>query len=717
MSNRQIEAILKISAKMGNTSALRTLERQMARVSKQATAFNRANAFAARHAQGAWARTTRTLAPIAAAYGGVASVRNYAAVERQVGRIGATAEASLAQTESAMVRLRSTASELRMPFQEVVGGLDSLVAAGRNLDEGLSFLPAVGKAAQASGADIRDMATTADSISGSLGITADRMQSAFDILAYGGKAGKFELKDMASELPSLAPAFAALGYKGEEGLKRLVTMLQVVRMETGTSGEAATSFMDVISKMESETVSNNFKKFGLNIRKEMDVARKSGEDVLEAFTRLSIKAVKGDLSKLPRLFTDKQMLIGMRAIINNADQGRTLLGQMGDAAGTVQRNFERFSKDTQSSIDNLSNSFDRLAASAGKSIASMGAAKGMDAVSEGMDKATAINSQLEKEGYSWLGARGWWAKNGFDTGSQDSKAWQGGFRSPQDIYQIEGYRASAKARTGETAVTPDIKRDKKDMPVAGPIPQFRDAPDKQSTEIDAALARKDLAAQYAAAGKRYSMPRVTYAGEEMMQPIGAAAGRDPSQSFDWRKFLLGDMAEGKTFKDAMRVDTRYGGKAGSSRSEFATADAVGSDATNRRHISDDTRKDGGPSSHSGDIGKEIETAFSAGGKATGGEIRDAAQSVNQAGQDAGSYMEKAAQTINQAGMDAGSHFATMMQGLGQKFGADAAASFRASIGNITVNAKVTGAGATSGGGSVNADVGRAGSDIGRTGPQ
>jgi hypothetical protein len=76
--------------------------------------------------------------------------------------------------------------------------------------------------------------------------------------------------------------------------------------------------MDVLTKMNSVTVSNSFKKqFGVDLRNEMKKAKAAGEDTLEAFIRLSKEAVNGDMSKLPLLFTDKQMLIGMRALMNH----------------------------------------------------------------------------------------------------------------------------------------------------------------------------------------------------------------------------------------------------------------------------------------------------------------------------------------------------------------------------------------------------------------
>ena len=54
------------------------------------------------------------------------------------------------------------ALDYSMTQDSVTDGLESLVASGRSLDDALSFLPSVAATAQAAGADITDIATTAE---------------------------------------------------------------------------------------------------------------------------------------------------------------------------------------------------------------------------------------------------------------------------------------------------------------------------------------------------------------------------------------------------------------------------------------------------------------------------------------------------------------------------------------------------------------------------
>ncbi|WP_299864388.1 phage tail tape measure protein [uncultured Hoeflea sp.] len=428
-------------------------------------------------------RTASTAALVAGGAGvaglavGAGAVRGFATIERRLTRIGINADASATQMETAFQRVRDIADDVGAPVENVVSGLESLIASGKSLDEAMALLPKVAAAAQASDSEFAAMATTADAITGSFGIAADQMGIAFDIIAKAGKAGKFELKDMAAELPSLAPAFAALGYSGEEGLKKLSAALQVVRMETGTSGEAATAFMDVLTKMNSVTVANNFRKqFGVDIRREMEKAKASGEDMLEAFIRLSREAVNGDLSKLPLLFTDKQMQIAMRALINRTDEYRSQLNALGDAAGTVQGDIDRLATNAQKSIDKMSNAWDRLTTSFGSTVAPPATAT-MDAVSETLDTQTAMDRGFEKKGMGFIESRLWAMWNAGNHDALKSVFWLGGGRTAEDKKRIEAYHApGADPRVGvDTPERPEGQEyQTRSAPEKGPVIQTRD---------------------------------------------------------------------------------------------------------------------------------------------------------------------------------------------------------------------------------------------------
>lgn len=306
--------------------------------------------------------------------------KSYADVERQVNRIVINAGKSAETINPTIGHLQQLAGATHQSFGSIVEGLETLIASGRELDDAMSFLPSVAMTAQASGAAISDIALSADALSTSLGITSGEMQKAFDILVGGGKLGKFELKDMAQYLPSLTPAFAALGYKGNEGLMKLVATLQVMRSQTGSSAEAATLMSNVLNKIYTADTAKKFKDMGINLPKALDKARAEGRDVLDVFKQLAFQAVNGDLSKLPLLFTDAEMLKGMRALLSTGGMLNEMTAALSNVDGTALKDFNQIAADSASRVQDLSNAWDKFVLSVG--------AKLSDHVTPVLEKAT-----------------------------------------------------------------------------------------------------------------------------------------------------------------------------------------------------------------------------------------------------------------------------------------------------------------------------------------
>ncbi|MGR6430442.1 phage tail tape measure protein [Rhizobium sp. PAMB 3174] len=296
---------------------------------------------------------------------------DFAELERRVNRIVINADKGADAIRPTITKLQAIASATKMSFEDVVSGLETLVASGRSLDESLAFLPSVTLTAQASGAAISDIALSADALAGSMKIAGGDMQKAFDILVAGGKAGKFELKDMAQYLPSLLPAFSALGYEGTEGLQKIVAMLQVVRNQAGASSDAATYLSNVFQKMYSDATAKKFHDFGIDITEALDKAKREGRDVVDVFLDMTMIATKGDLSKLTKLFTDAEMQKGVRALIMQRDVLRQLTTELGHVDGSAFKDFNQIVTDSQAGLQELSNLWDKFMTQVGSGVATV----------------------------------------------------------------------------------------------------------------------------------------------------------------------------------------------------------------------------------------------------------------------------------------------------------------------------------------------------------
>jgi len=589
MSNRTIEAILRLSSKLGSMAAFRQLSGHLDKVDNQARAFNRRQGMIAAGARDMQAMLLRYAAPAALVYGAKEAYVEFAELERRMTRIGITAGANVDETRAAFDLLQRSAKDFALPIDEAISGLDTLVSSGMDLKEAMGFLPSVLATAQAAGAATADIANTAQKASSALKIEAADMQRAFDIMVTGGKAGQFELKDMATYIPELANSFASLGYSGEAGLKELVAILQTIREDTGSAGAAATQAQNIFGKMFSSDTGKKFSEFGIDLRKSLDQAKKSGEGVVQAFVRLSKQAVNGDLSKLPLLFTDQEFRLGMQSLMTSADSYKRFIAEVNgsEVDGSTMRDLGRVLADNQSKIDKMAASWGKLKTSFGGTVAGP-VGKAMDFASDGIDYSAAIETGLEKKGVKGFDRLKWWLAPGQD--AKDDMAWRGGYRSEEQKRAIETYGEYARSRTA-AADTPDGG-----IPIPMPRPDNNDG-------IPIPMPRPDPNAD--------SRPALA------PTPAPATSDAAPFKSErNFRKFAADGTEVGKAAREAAR---RFSG----SPPEGAAPPEPPRPAAPTYREAEEASMSALRQDH-GRIANEIETALASGGDEVGQKIRDAA---------------------------------------------------------------------------------------------
>jgi TP901 family phage tail tape measure protein len=299
-------------------------------------------------------------AALAAAY------KKFADVDRQITRIGLTANASTQELAGVRKEIEGIANETAQSAGGVTTGLNVLVSQGRTLKDAMDFLPSVARTAQATGSAVDDIAKSADSVSTNFKIAGKNMQAAFDIMSEGGKAGQFELPDMARYIPSLGPATAAVGFSGEKGLADLVAMLQVMRKGSGTAEEAVSSMENILSKMESDKTTKGFKALGVDSAKAFEKGRKEGRNLVEVFEELLQLALKGDTSKLGEIIDDQQFKRGALALMTyRGEWQKTSKTIRQIAPGSVARDLTRVTNDARAQIDRMFSAVENRAVQAG----------------------------------------------------------------------------------------------------------------------------------------------------------------------------------------------------------------------------------------------------------------------------------------------------------------------------------------------------------------
>jgi len=402
---KTVEARLKVSATDATGGVFKGIASKMDRVSRQAAEFNRRNTASARQQVQDFDRLnalyTKALAAVSVVYVAKEAYTDFAGRERQLTRIAITAKATDEELNQARESVARLSKEFAAPPEKVVESLDTLIASGKSMGEALDFLPDVVKTAQAANTEYADMAKTAGVLAGAMDITKEKMQAAFDVMLTQGKAGAFEMKDMATELPGVANAYSLLGDKGMDGLIRLNAMLQTLREGTATSADAAVQAVNIFGKVNSGETRNKFKKMGIDLEAEMKAATKRGVAPIEAFTDITRKALKGNLQNLSLLFEDQQVRLGMTSLLDKPDSYKRFLaaGRDPGAQGAVDRDVKRILQDPQTGIDRMKASMDRAAQSFGKAVEKPVTAV-LNSLSEATDMESAARVGLEKRGFT-----------------------------------------------------------------------------------------------------------------------------------------------------------------------------------------------------------------------------------------------------------------------------------------------------------------------------
>ncbi|ASS56892.1 phage tail tape measure protein [Rhizobium leguminosarum] len=296
------------------------------------------------------------LAAFGGAYLGVNSAiedgfRPAADMQSAMTEIGIKADLSQTQLGQLQSRLQKLAPEVNQTTQALTGGIDTMLTMGLAANDASTAIPAVGKAATATGAAIDDLSAASVSAIQNLKVAPGLIQQMLDGMAAAGNAGAFELKDMAQYFPQLTASAQTLGMEGVPAINDIAAALQIARRGAGDASTAANNLSDFMGKIMTPQTIKNFKKFGVDVTKELQKAHKKGVSPIEHFIKLideKTKGGQGDL--LTQIFGDKQTLDFIRPMISGFNDYLRIRDQADRANGTVADAFNRRMQDANQKI-------------------------------------------------------------------------------------------------------------------------------------------------------------------------------------------------------------------------------------------------------------------------------------------------------------------------------------------------------------------------------
>lgn len=266
-----------------------------------------------------------------------------AAMDFSSGMVDIQQKAELSNAETAkmadnIILLARAAHQLPEAMR---GSVDVLSGFGLDPRQALQMIGPIGRLGTAFKVDLSDGAAAAYANLNNLKVPISETARALDIMAAGGNAGAFEVKDMARWFPKLTAQLQALGQKGTPAVADLTAALQVAMNTAGSADEAANNIANLLGKVNAKATATAFQKnFGIDLPAAIKAGVAKGQTTMEAFAEVAQKATKGDLSKLGWGVEDRQAQMGLLALIQNLDKYRQIRAQISSGSGgTVDRAF------------------------------------------------------------------------------------------------------------------------------------------------------------------------------------------------------------------------------------------------------------------------------------------------------------------------------------------------------------------------------------------
>lgn len=260
-------------------------------------------------------------------------------------RLQIQADATPASIDELSKSIRKASDETGLGKGKILAGSEAFVTLTGRMDVAKDSAAEFAKIAQATNSETSDIATTAAAAFQNLGIQAGEFERMFSGMAAQGKMGAIELKDLATELSTIAPQWAQFGGgKGLRGARELGAALQVVKR--GFGGDAAetvtglNNFLTAVTKK-----SARFRDAGVGSFFNVKGKKKELKSVFEIVDQIAKSKLANDPEALTKAFGSSE---AYRAFIQLRDGRKDLeaFNRAGMDGGLIQRDFATYMEST-----------------------------------------------------------------------------------------------------------------------------------------------------------------------------------------------------------------------------------------------------------------------------------------------------------------------------------------------------------------------------------
>lgn len=259
-------------------------------------------------------------------------------LERALVRFQITTNGTSASTNRLRQQVTEVSRATAIARGEVLAGSSQYVALTGDAAGAAQAMSSFARIAQASGASVGDVASATASFKTSMGLQAGDIEAAFSAMIVQGKEGAVEIKDLAGELASLAPAFAQFrDAQGLGGIRELGAAMQVVMKGAGSASEAATQLQSLMGALSDTEVIRKLKQVKINVfDKDPRTGLMTLRSASDIFEDLANNQKLADPRVVAAIFGRKEAQMAIRSIRSHIG----LYGDLRESAkdtGAVQR--------------------------------------------------------------------------------------------------------------------------------------------------------------------------------------------------------------------------------------------------------------------------------------------------------------------------------------------------------------------------------------------
>lgn len=410
MSNREIEAILKISSKLGSMQALKTLQKELKAVDAQAKAYNRTQGVIAKSWAAMSPMVTRFLAPAALGYMAMDMVRTGSRIEDAMFGIQKKSGATREQIAKLKEEILDLGQKVPVSIEEIAAAYERGAAAGIPLDDLREFAELTAKVADSWDMTAENTANAFAGFSAGMGIKREDLELYADLINFLADSGIADESGIVDFLDRAGASLKNFGMSPEDAAA-FGAALQNLKMVPEVAARAVDTLAGKL--LAPENLAEGPLEALQTIVGDLDKFRKMVADdgtggLLYFFERLEKLSGQKRTSLLGALmgegFDDEvaRMVAGLGEIKRNLQLVQDENAYKGSIAGLSEQKLDLFSSKLQLLKNSLTEFKDNLFDATAKDGSVLDVANGaLSWVNDGMSKNEAYIAGLMKRGYTY----------------------------------------------------------------------------------------------------------------------------------------------------------------------------------------------------------------------------------------------------------------------------------------------------------------------------